>query len=147
MPPAERALLGLCQSAGKADDPPPRIFEARLGSGQRDAQVTDGTRPKAVAGQECNVLAEQQFARKTLGAEPASAYVEQYEHAALGRDGAAIRSILENVCQHQGATAIGFALSRNLGKLAAECGQCAILYKGRAAEIHAQQKIKEVPRQ
>src|SRR6516225_10195653 len=120
MPPAERALLGLCQSAGKADDPPPRIFEARLGSGQRDAQVTDGTRPKAVAGQECNVLAEQQFARKTLGAEPASAYVEQYEHAALGRNGPAFRGVREDVRQQPGAAAICFALSADLGKIAAE---------------------------
>ena len=54
-----------------------------LGTRQRDAQVTDRIRPEAVAGHECYILAQQQFARELLGAEPAGADVEQYEHAAL----------------------------------------------------------------
>ncbi len=44
-----RWLVG--QLPGEADDPSPRLFEARLWSGQGNAQVTGGTRPKAVAGQ------------------------------------------------------------------------------------------------
>ena len=31
--------------ASETDDPPPRLFETRLGGGQRDAQVTGSARP------------------------------------------------------------------------------------------------------
>src|SRR5689334_7879734 len=104
-----RTSLLLCQLTREADDPPPRLFEARLGRRQRDAQVTTSTRPEAIAGQQGDVFAEQQFPREILRAEAAAADVEQHEHAALGRDGATIRGLGENARQLQGATAIGVA--------------------------------------
>src|SRR5271169_7107986 len=139
-----RTSLLLCQLAGEAGDPPPRLFEARLGGGQRDAQVTDGTRPEAVARQQNDVLAEQQFPRKILRAEPAAADVEQHEHAAFGRDRATVRSVRENVRQQQGTTAIGVAQSADFGELGGECGQSAVLDERGAAEIQAEQKIEQM---
>src|SRR5271169_5758011 len=93
------ASLLLGKFAGEANDPPSRLFEARLRGSQRDAQVTYRTRPEAVARKQGDVFAREQGAREILRTETGPADVEQHEHAAFGRDNAAIRGLGEKVRQ------------------------------------------------
>jgi hypothetical protein len=74
---AGRLLRRAGEGAGVADDAPPGLGKARVGFGQRDAQMPGGTRPERVARQHRDILAFEQAGGELPSGNPGAANVEQ----------------------------------------------------------------------
>src|SRR3984893_12508099 len=96
---------------------------------------------EAVAGEARNPFTVEQALGKFERAEPGSADVEQYEHAAFRRNDPAMRRISEDAADQLGPGPIIGAQHLDLGKFGGESRQRAGLDKGRAALSHAQEQV------
>src|SRR6185437_6343007 len=78
-------------------------------------------------------LALEQLAREIIGAQAGAADIEQHEHAALGRGGAAVGRRSQNAGQDGGAAPVILAQRRHLRQVALERRQRALLEEWRPA--------------
>src|SRR5690606_8548257 len=120
----ERARVG--------DDAVAGLGEEGVVRRERDAELPDGARPEAVAGQYRDGVPLEKALRKRLRGEPRAPNVEKHEHPALGRRDAAARGCGEDAREETRAAPVVLAKSRDLRQLLRQRRERAFLREKRA---------------
>src|SRR5258708_544963 len=141
---AWRCRRRLGEALRKTEDAPAGLVETGVVAGERQAQVAGRAWPEAVEGQGGDRLPLEEVAREFLGAQAGGADVQQHEHAALGQRDLATGRCRENAGEQRGATLVILAQRRDLGQVALERDEGAVLDEGRTGIEHAQHQVEEM---